>query len=84
MQRTKSKILSILLSLVMLLSLLPTTALAVTYPNSVTVYNRNKQIIGLSDGQCLAANDAASATSYTSGSPYVPQRLPWRCGRTRN
>ena len=71
MQRTKSKILSILLSLVMLLSLLPTTALAVTYPNSVTVYNRNKQIIGLSDGQCLAANDAASATSYTSGSPYV-------------
>ena len=32
MQRTKSKILSILLSLVMLLSLLPTTALAADYP----------------------------------------------------
>lgn len=40
MQRTKSKILSILLSLVMLLSLLPTTALAAdTYPkaNEVSV-----------------------------------------------
>ena len=36
MQRTKSKILSILLSLVMLLSLLPTTALAATY-NDVKV-----------------------------------------------
>ena len=35
MQRTKSKLLSILLSLVMLLSLLPTTALAAdTYPTA--------------------------------------------------
>ena len=37
MQRTKSKILSILLSLVMLLSLLPTTALA-AYPDASNVY----------------------------------------------
>ena len=37
MQRTKSKILSILLSLVMLLSLLPTTALAAGYPSPTAV-----------------------------------------------
>ena len=37
MQRTKSKILSILLSLVMLLSLLPTTALAADYPIPTSV-----------------------------------------------
>lgn len=37
MQRTKSKILSILLSLVMLLSLLPTTALAASYPDAASV-----------------------------------------------
>ena len=66
MQRTKSKILSILLSLVMLLSLLPTTALAATYPDSVRVYNASGTITSLDDGQCLVTNDA-SATSYTSG-----------------
>ena len=38
MQRTKSKILSILLSLVMLLSLLPTTALAADIPDASNVY----------------------------------------------
>ena len=39
MQRTKSKILSILLSLVMLLSLLPTTALAAdNYPEASAVF----------------------------------------------
>ncbi len=38
MQRTKSKILSILLSLVMLLSLLPTTALAAGYPYPDSVF----------------------------------------------
>ena len=66
MQRTKSKILSILLSLVMLLSLLPTTALAATYPDTVRVYNASGAITSLDDGQCLVTNDA-SATSYTSG-----------------
>ena len=45
MQRTKSKILSILLSLVMLLSLLPTTALATTY-NDVKVNG-----VSLGDGE---------------------------------
>ena len=38
MQRTKSKLLSILLSLVMLLSLLPTTALAADIPDASKVY----------------------------------------------
>lgn len=72
MQRTKSKLLSILLSLVMLLSLLPTTALAAgNYPNSVNVYNGNGTITTLSDGLCLATNAATSATAYTSGDPYV-------------
>ena len=66
MQRTKSKILSILLSLVMLLSLLPTTALAAAYPDSVRVYNASGDIKSLGDGQCLVTNDA-SATSYTGG-----------------
>ena len=72
MQRTKSKILSILLSLVMLLSLLPTTALAAgNYPDYVRVYNANGDIKSLSDGKCLAANDATEAIDYTSGSSYV-------------
>lgn len=66
MQRTKSKILSILLSLVMLLSLLPTTALA-AYPTYVNVYNGNGTITTLSDGLCLATNAATSATAYTGG-----------------
>ena len=66
MQRTKSKLLSILLSLVMLLSLLPTTALAATYPDTVRVYNASGAITSLNDGQCLVTNDA-SATSYTGG-----------------
>lgn len=71
MQRTKSKILSILLSLVMLLSLLPTTALAADYPDSVRVYNASGNIKSLSDGERLAANDAGSATPYSSGDSYV-------------
>ena len=69
---TRNRIVSILLALVMLLSLLPTTALAATYPNSVTLYNGNGQIIGLSDKQYLATNDATVANNgYTNGSPYV-------------
>ena len=62
----KKRRLSILLSLVMLLSLLPTTALAATYPDTVRVYNASGAITSLDDGQCLVTNDA-SATSYTSG-----------------
>ena len=70
MQRTKSKILSILLSLVMLLSLLPTTALAAgNYPKHVRLYNKNGISTSLSDGECLVTNDG-KATSY-SGGAYV-------------
>lgn len=72
MQRTKSKILSILLSLVMLLSLLPTTALAATYPDSVRVYNANGDIKSLSDKQYLAANsDTAVQDGYNGTQTYV-------------
>lgn len=70
MQRTKSKLLSILLSLVMLLSLLPTTALAATYPGSVRVYNASGAITSLDDGECLVTNNG-SATSYAGGTSYV-------------
>lgn len=62
MQRTKSKILSILLSLVMLLSLLPTTALATTY-NDVKVNG-----VSLGDGEYLTSN-AATAASISSTEP---------------
>ena len=55
----------------MLFSLLPTTALAATYPDSVGVYNANKKLIGLGDGECLTANEAERATSYTGDPSYV-------------
>ena len=67
-----TKLWSFLLSLVMLFSLLPTTALAAdNYSDSVRVYNANKKLIGLGDGECLTANDATGASSYTGGSSYV-------------
>ena len=66
MQRTKSKILSILLILVMLLSLLPTTALATTY-NDVKVNG-----VSLGDGKYLASNSATDSNySNTEPSSYV-------------
>ena len=73
MQRTKSKILSILLSLVMLLSLLPTTALAAgNYPDYVRVFNENGQSTSLSDKQYLAANsDTAVQDGYDGTQTYV-------------
>ena len=55
----------------MLFSLLPTTALAAGSATSVELYNESGKRISLSDGQCLAANDADSATDYTSSSSYV-------------
>ena len=70
MQRTKSKILSILLSLVMLLSLVPAmgvTALAAgNHPTYVQVCNASGDITSLGDGECLATNDG-TATSYNGG-----------------
>ena len=72
MQRTKSKILSILLSLVMLLSLLPTTALAAAYPDTVRVYNASGDIKSLGDKQYLAANsDTAVQDGYNGTQTYV-------------
>ena len=68
-----AKLWTIILSLVMLLSLLPTTALAAgNYPDSVRVYNGSGKIIGLSDGQYLAANgDTEASLGYTDGTSYV-------------
>ena len=57
MQRTKSKILSILLSLVMLLSLLPTTALAADYPSPTYV--------SVDDGKKFTAD----SLYYKNGNP---------------
>ena len=51
----KKRRLSILLSIVMLFSLLPTTALAAS-PTYVRVYNESGKLISLSDGQYLAQN----------------------------
>ena len=70
---TRNRIVSALLALVMLLSLLPTTALAAgNYPDYVRVYNGNNQITSLSDGQYLAANDATSTSDgYDGTQTYV-------------
>ena len=66
MQRTKSKILSILLILAMLLLLLPTTALAADY-NEVKVNG-----VSLGDGEYLTSNAATAAnSSSTKPSSYV-------------
>ena len=66
MQRTKSKILSILLILAMLLLLLPTTALAADY-NEVKVNG-----VSLGDGEYLTSNAAATASiSSTEPTTYV-------------
>ena len=68
MQRTKSKILSILLSLVMLLSLLPTTALAADYPgptyvsvNGGTDFKADKLYFRNGETQC-----SADSTNYNA------------------
>ena len=53
----KKRRLSILLSIVMLFSLLPTTALAAgNYPDHVRVFNANGDTTSLSDKQYLVAN----------------------------
>ena len=66
MQRTKSKILSILLSLVMLLSLLPTTAFAASYAK-ISVND-----ILLEDNYYLKSNSATGSNySNTEPSSYV-------------
>ena len=59
-----------LLALVMIVGMLPTTALAAS-PTYVRMYNENKKLISLNDGECLTANDATGASSYTGGSSYV-------------
>ena len=64
MQRTKSKILSILLSLVMLLSLLPTTALAANYYYEVRINGKD-----LRDGYYLERNDSTDVKTGANTAP---------------
>ena len=73
---TRSRIVSILLVLAMLLTMVPINAVtafaAGNYPDYVRVYNGNNQITSLSDGQYLAANDATSQSSgYDGTQTYV-------------
>ena len=70
MQRTKSKLLSILLSLVMLLSLLPTTALAASYPDAASVFVDGGKSFSTSQpyykNNDTADNFTGSDTSYNA------------------
>ena len=69
----KKRRLSILLSILMLFSLLPTTALAAgNYPDHVRVFNASGDTTSLGDKQYLAANDATNASdSYDGSQTYV-------------
>ncbi len=69
MQRTKSKLLSILLSLVMLLSLLPTTALAAGNPDPASVFVNGSISFSLSNryyknGESVCSNDPTGYNAY--------------------
>ena len=68
------RILSVLLSLVMLLSLLPTTALAEgeTYPDGVNIAIGSDSI-NIDPGKCLTKNEAKAENvkDYSSGDTYV-------------
>ena len=67
MQRTKSKILSILLSLVMLLSLLPTTALAAdTYPTASEVCVDGSKYFGEPGSYYFRNNESACSKTSTN------------------
>ena len=48
-----------------------TAATAGNYPDHVRVYNGSGTFTSLGDGECLTANDATGASSYTGGSSYV-------------
>ena len=48
-----------------------TAAPAGNYPDHVRVYNGSGTFTSLGDGECLTANDATGASSYTGGSSYV-------------
>ena len=76
---TRNRIVSILLALVMLLSLLPTTALAATYPDTVRVYNASGAITSLDDGQCLVTNDASATAIPAAPMSPATRSPPVRC-----
>ena len=71
MQRTKSKLLSILLSLVMLLSLLPTTALAAdTYPTASEVCVDGSKYFGEPGSYYFRNNESACSKNSTGYNAY--------------
>ena len=71
MQRTKSKLLSILLSLVMLLSLLPTTALAAdTYPTASEVCVDGNKYFGEPSSYYFRNNESACSKNSTGYNAY--------------
>lgn len=77
-----TKLWAILLSLVMLLSLLPTTAFAASPDADVALYNNAGKLISLSNKQYLATNgDTEASTGYNGTQGYVPatRRPPVRC-----
>ena len=72
MRTNKRKLMSLLLTFVLLLSLLPTTALAEeeTYPNGVGI-TINGNGFSLQDKQYAASNSSTTAQSYTGSETYV-------------
>ena len=67
-----TKLWAILLSLVMLLSLLPTTAFAASPDADVALYNNAGKLISLSNKQYLATNgDTEASTGYNGTQGYV-------------
>ena len=61
-----------LLALVMIVGMLPTTALAAdNYPDHVRVFNASGDITSLGDKQYLAANDATASDGYDGTQTYV-------------
>lgn len=74
MQRTKSKLLSILLSLVMLLSLLPTTAFAAGKPDPTAVLLTEVKAFTITDFITKAAmrTRISPATKTTTSPTMIP------------
>ena len=74
MRKKRSKLVSILLTLAMLLSFVPATAWAdsETHPQFVKVTNASGDEVKLAfdsnDKDCLASNSATEATTHTDGS----------------
>ena len=67
----KKRIFGAILCLVMVLTLLPVTAFAESYPTAIKVRNSNGNEIIINGGQCLETNTATTAKTYSGGTAYV-------------